>query len=200
MNLFVLAVALLLFTGVVSAETLKAVTEDGKPVILNSDGTWRYAAIAQASKPAQATKLLKGTRVQYGLWMDESKWLLVKDKSDNPERDYAFRHVTGDAHALVIAERLEVPMESLKVIALQNARNAAKDVRVTKEEFRNVNGTQLLSLEMEGTIQGIPLVLHGYYYAGKRGTIQVIAYAGRNLFEEYRRDMDNLLSGFFVEE
>jgi hypothetical protein len=200
MNLFVVAVTLLLLSGVASADTLKAVTEDGKTVVLNGDGTWKYETAAQGfTKPAQATKLLKGTRVRYGLWMDESKWLLAKDKGDSPERDYAFRHVTGDAYAMVIAERLEVPMESLKAIALQNARNATKDVRVTKEEVRNVNGTQVLSLQMEGTIQGIPFVFNGYYYAGKRGTIQVITYTGRNLFEEYRRDMDNLLSGFFVE-
>jgi hypothetical protein len=200
MNLFVVVVALLLLTGVASADALRAVTEDGKSVILNGDGTWRYDAPAQGiTKPPQASKLFKGTRVRYGLWTDESKWLLAKDKGDSPERDYAFRHVTGDAYAMVIAERLEVPMESLKAIALQNARNATKDVRVTKEELRNVNGTQVLAMQMEGTIQGIPFVFNGYYYAGKRGTIQVITYTGRNLFDEYRRDMENLLSGFFVE-
>jgi hypothetical protein len=42
-------------------------------------------------------------------------------------------------------------------------------------------------------------VFNGYYYAGKRGTIPVITYTGRNDFDEYRRDMENVLSGFFVE-
>ena len=155
MKLFVVVVALLLLTGVASADALRAVTEDGKSVILNGDGTWRYDAPAQGiTKPPQASKLFKGTRVRYGLWMDESKWLLAKDKGDSPERDYAFRHVTGDAYAMVIAERLEVPMESLKAIALQNARNATKDVRVTKEELRNVNGTPVLAMQMEGDDPG----------------------------------------------
>ena len=39
----------------------------------------------------------------------------------------------------------------------------------------------------------------GYYYGGPSGTVQVITYTGRRLFEDYRKEFEEFLNGFRVE-
>jgi hypothetical protein len=133
--------------------------------------------------------VIKGSTLAY----DPAKWTLLP--SDKPGRRQ-LTHREGDGYALIFAERLQMPMAALKNIVLQNARTAAPDAKVVREEQRTVNGVTVTCLEMTGTTQGIPFRYFGYYYAGKSGTIQVITYTGDSLFPEYRADFEDLLNGF----
>jgi hypothetical protein len=135
--------------------------------------------------------ILKGAVLAY----DPVKWTLAKgDKAGR----HQLNHREGDGYALIIAERLEIPMASLKNIVLENARTAAPDARIVRQEQRRVNGADITCMEIAGTTQGIKFRYFGYYYAGKAGTIQVITYTGENLFPEYRSDFEELLNGFMV--
>ena len=53
---------------------------------------------------------------------------------------------------------------------------------------------------MDATIQGIPISYINYYYSGKAGAVQVMAYTGQNLMDEYNTDLMDLLNGFEVYE
>jgi hypothetical protein len=79
-----------------------------------------------------------------------------------------------------------------------NATKAAPDAQIVHEERRTVNGSEVLYLQIEGTIQGIPFVYHGYYYGGQGGCIQVIGYTAKNLVQEYRADIVDMLNGLTV--
>lgn len=109
-----------------------------------------------------------------------------------------FAHRNGDGYAMVIAERVEIPVDQLKRIALSNARDASTDARIVEEERRTVNGANVLMLRLEGTMHGIKFTFLGYYYGGPAGTVQVITYTGQNLFGEYRSDFEDFLNGFEV--
>jgi len=50
---------------------------------------------------------------------------------------------------MMIAEKMEIPLESLKEIVLDNAKEAAPDIKIVKEEYRTVNGIRVLMMQMK---------------------------------------------------
>ena len=96
---------------------------------------------------------------------------------------------------MIITERTEIPLLNLKEIALENARSVAPDVKVDKEEFRNVNGQKVLMMELSGTTQGIKFKYYAYYYSSKKGVVQLVTYSSLNLFEDYKKEMELMLNG-----
>jgi hypothetical protein len=194
--------ALLLAAPLAAQET--AVTPSGEKVILNPDGTWKYDTSRGGAKalpnefvrPAIATAKEAINRGKSTLYYDPKKW---KPKESDEAGRSAFVHVEGDGYAMVISERMEISLEALKNVAVVNARKVAPDVKITAEEKRRVNGKNLLALQMSGTIEGIPFAYYGYYYTGKEGTVQVIAFTTQNLLNEYRADFEDFLNGLAIE-
>ncbi len=192
------------------SQEIKATTADGRDVTLNPNGTWQYveqtgtpsrldSELPQLFKPKSATALLRGKRVKYGLWYDRSKWILDQN-IDNASAEFELTHVEGDRYIVIIPERIQIPLETLRIAAIANAKKVAPDTRVSFEEKRLVNNKKLLCLKMDATIQGIPVSYINYYYSGKAGAVQLMSYTGQNLFEEYQSDIMDLLNGFEVYE
>jgi len=190
------------------SQSIKATTEDGRQVLLNNDGSWVYIEdqdpappkkkqFKQYFKPKSALVLLKGQRMTYGLWYDSSKWV-VDQVVDNASAEYELSHVHGDRYVVIIPERIKIPLDTLKIAAIANAKKVAPDIEVLQEETRIVNGLKILCLIMNATIQDIPVSYVNYYYSGKDGAVQLMAYTGQNLFEEYKQDLFDLLNGFEV--
>jgi hypothetical protein len=132
----------------VGAQT-RASTEDGKPVILYPDGTWRHATSGTPQvrdfvhvKPEASKQLYETRRGNYQVWYDGVKWKPRKPPQENVEA--VFVHGQGEAWVMVISERLSIPLSTLRSAAIANAANAAPDVRVTLEERRQVNGIEVL--------------------------------------------------------
>jgi hypothetical protein len=204
---FTLGILFLLVTSV-TAQEIRAVTEDGKKVILDPNGTWHYVETAadesksgsetpQFIKPKSSTTHLKGQRVKYGLWYDGNKWL-VDEKTDNPSAEFELTHAEGDRYVVIIPERLQIPLETLRIAAIANAKRVAPDIQIALEEKRVVNGHKILCMRMDAVVQGIPITYYNYYYSGKVGAIQIMTYTGQNLFQEYKSELDDLLNGFEV--
>jgi hypothetical protein len=74
----------------------------------------------------------------------------------------------------------------------------APDIQIAKEEFRFVNGTKVLMMQMRGTFQGIKVVYFGYYLSNAAGSTQFLTYTAANLFDEYASEMEELLNGLVV--
>jgi TRAP-type mannitol/chloroaromatic compound transport system substrate-binding protein len=89
-----------------------------------------------------------------------------------------------------------VPIDNLLAIALGNAKAAAPDAQITKQETKIVNGREVTAATISGTIEGIHFVYYSYYYSGKGGVVQVVTYTGANLLDEYRPELDQFLDGF----
>lgn len=185
----------------------KAITDTGDEVILYDNGTWTYSDSNQNIKPkemvlnpkifeknSKATFLLKSTKVKTGLWLNPTIWSFSKAK-DNEKAEYEITLKEGDIYALIINEKVEIPLESLKNIILENAKNVAPDAVITHEEYRMVNGIKVMQLDILGTIQGIKFAYFGYYYSNAKGTTQLLTYTSQNLMEEYREQCEDLLNG-----
>ena len=188
--------------GVFAQQATTATTEDGRKILLYPDGTWRLlkTPVSEPStarayqRPTEAKLFVKAPKGPFGVWINQQKW-----KQDAPVEEDAskitFRHKKGDAYAMLIAERLSIPTESLKKMVLAEAKGAAPDVRVISEEKRTLNGKKILCLKMGATIENIPFVYYGYYYSGSDGTLQVVTYTGTNFFDEFKSDFEEFLNG-----
>lgn len=202
--LFFLIFNLLLST--LSAQK-KAVTENGDEVILYDDGTWKYAKKSDEAKneipvnPAEfkkspsATFQVKSKRIPIGIWLDTKKWSFSKPESEEDDSEFEFEMRGKDLYGMMITESMEVPLQSLRKIALQNAKEAAPDIEIIKEEYRTVNNNKVLHLQMNGTIEGIPFTYYGYYFSSAAGTVQLITYTSQNLFKTLAKEAEELLNG-----
>lgn len=193
-----LGLSLVFWAPAAEQKEIIATTESGKKVVLLPDGTWKYKdpvpAAGAHTRSDKATEKLEINRGQCIFYYDPSRW---KMKSGEPAKNM-FTHVSGDGYGMVIAERIQTSLTSLRDVALTNAKQVAPDAKIIMEAPRQVNGRELLCMQIAGTIQGIKFLYYGYYYSGKEGTIQIITYTGENLFDEYRKDFEEFLNGFTV--
>lgn len=199
--------AILLLTGQLVRSQVRALTETGDEVILYENRTWTYVNDSVTAmheikvndtdfrKSKNSTFLVKSKKLNIGIWIDPEKWNFTKN-STNEAAEFQFQKKDEDLYALMVSEKMQIPVESLKQIALQNARNAAPDARIVHEEYRNVNGIKVLMMQMIGTIQGIKFTYCGYYYSNPNGTVQLLTYTSQNLYDHYQKDIETFLNGF----
>jgi len=205
MRKLILTSLLILVTGCAFAQ-IKAVTETGDEVILNQDGTWIYANKTVVtnqdikvsdkvfSKDINSTFLVKSKTINIGIWLNPKEWNFSKN-TVNESAEFQFQKKDEDLYGMLISEKMQIPVETLKGIALENAKKAAPDIKVINEEYRNVNGIKVLMMEMSGTMQGIRFVYYGYYYSNSNGTIQLVTYTGENLLNDYLDDIELFING-----
>ena len=184
----------------------KAITEYGEEVILFEDGSWKYANdykqtgkyiyenIIPYKRSAKSTFLLKSKKTNLGIWLNPKKWSFVKAE-DNADAEYELQLKGEDAYGVLITERIEIPVESLKPIAIANAQSVMPDIQIVNEEYRIVNNIKILMLQMEGTISGMKVIYYGYYFSNNSGTNQLLVYTAQNLFKDYKKDLTDLLNG-----
>ncbi len=195
--------ALSLYAVTIQASDIEATTPDGRKVILRDDGTWSFQAAAQTAtrgltaRPAGATSVLQSKKGFMELWYDPTRWV-QRSNTMNDSAEFTLEHSAGDGYVMAIVERIAIPYESLPGIALANARSSAPDARVSLQEERTVNGVKLHVLQTDGSIDGIPFRYYGYYWSGKAGTLQVIAFTSQNLFDEMAGDFTGLLNGIVI--
>ena len=184
----------------------KAVTETGDEVILYDDGTWKYLDEDQIiandipinpnkfETDDKSTFLLKSNTMNIGVYLNPKIWSFKK-AVDNSDAEFEFQLKDGDLYGMLISEKVDIPLETMRTIAVENGREAAPDLKIVKEEYRNVNGIQVLLLQMNGTMQGIKFSYYGYYFSNANGTVQFITYTAQSLIETYKPESERLLNG-----
>jgi hypothetical protein len=188
----------------------KAVTENGDEVILFENKTWDYSDKNTReekeiktnnetfNKSKDATFFLKSKNLpEVGIHLNTKKWTFEKSKSEKPS-EYEFELKDKDAYAMIITERIEVPLDALKSIALENAKAIAPDMKIIFEEYRMVNDKKIFCMQMNGTVKGIKVAYLGYYYSYENGTLQFLSYTSQSLFKEYKDEIETLLNGLEI--
>lgn len=181
-----------------------ATTADGRKILLYDDGTWRLLKPTTSSsnieteyqRPTKSNQFVKAAVGAFGVWIDPQKW--KQDSPSDEAQKISFNHIKGDAYAMIIAERIPVPTETLKKIALEIAKKSSTNCNVLSEEKRLVNGKEVLCVKIQATIQNIPFTFYNYYYGGPEGTIQVDTFTSTNLFDEYKSDFEDFLNGLKI--
>ncbi|MFK7969051.1 MAG: hypothetical protein AB8F95_01730 [Bacteroidia bacterium] len=205
-----LLVSILLSACVMLFAQEKAVTETGKEVVLHEDGTWTYVNkedIKETEIPVNKKKFQKDKTSSFqvkssvnenAFFINPKLWEFEKAESEGAV-EYKFKRKGQDLYAMAVTERIGIALEQLKTIAITNARAAAPDTKITKEEYRTVNGNKVLMLQMEGTIQGIKFIYFGYYFSNENSTTQFLSYTAKGLFDEYKDEMEVLLNGLTLQ-
>jgi hypothetical protein len=191
----------------ISTAQISAVTEYGDQILLMDDGTWKYLEEniiikdelhlnpKEFSKPENAEFLLKSKVFNVGIWLNPKEWKFNKP-IDEDDGEYEFNLKGEDLYGKLIAEKIEIPLENLREIILQNAKNVAPDTKIVNQEYRIVNGKKVMMVEMNGTLNGINFSYKGYYYSNFNGTVQIILYTSKNLIEHYDDKIATFLNGF----
>lgn len=212
MKSFILVTILITTNNIlINSQKQAVIKETGKVVNLFDDGTWKYHVnegegmtkieTLEVSRPKASNFLIKSERLKYGVWLDKKKWEFTKNPDDDrTPSEYSFRRKGEDAYGLIIAEKIEIPIENLLDIAYQNLLRVAPDGILVKKECRKFDNLVVHFLQMEGTIQGVKFVYLGYYYSDKNGSIQFLCYTSQNLLNQYRPDIESLLNGFVILE
>ena len=183
-----------------------AVTETGDMVILYDNGTWSYLhkdTIDADDIPVNPERfyksynshyLLKSTRIKMGCYLDTLKWTFKK-ANENEAAEYEINNMALGLYGMMITEKLDLPLESLANIALDNARDAAADVKITEKQYRYVNGLKVLMMRMTGTIQDIKFSYYGYYYSTPKGATQFLVYSSEDIVNNNIAEIEELLNG-----
>ena len=120
-----IVVGILLSTAFYLQAQTKAITETGEEVILYNDGTWIYVNEMtivnkeiilnenQFSKHEKSSFLVKSKKVNIGIWINPKEWKFSKD-SGNDDAEYNFEKKGGELYGMLIAERLQIPLKTLK--------------------------------------------------------------------------------------
>lgn len=168
---------------------------DGRTAVLFDDGSWAYwSDLGTESGSSPGTVTVSDSRDIVSVTYDSDVWTRYPEpRTLSPDASLAFSHREGDAYALVIAERTSIPLKTLSNMVLQNARVVATDAEIVSSEPGTVNGEQGLFVDVEATVNGIPIRYHNLVWSGDEGSVQVITFASQNLFEEYRADFDRFL-------
>lgn len=212
MKKLILISLLFLLSNLSIKSQILAITGTGDQVYLYDDGTWKYVSdVAETddnknfkinsspfTKAIDADFQVKSKIIDVKIWINSKKWSFSRPSDETSSAEYDFKLKGEDAYAMLITERIEVPLKNLKQIALQNATNVAPDIKIVFEEIRKVNKKEVLCLQMEGTIQGIKFVYFGYYYSDEDGTLQLITYTSNNLFKKYKTDLEAFLNGLVI--
>jgi len=184
---------------------IRATTDDGRPVLLAPDGSWKYIApVPVVSKDlrsyGKASSASMRVAMPYGdavLWIDPSKW----KEASRKEGQIIFRHSNGKLFGLVQSENLGgIPTASMKDVALLNAQKMDPNATAVVEERRVVNGREMLYLEMKATQANIPFHFAGYYHGGVKSDLQVLAYTLESEFTAGKPELEEFINGLEVNE
>jgi hypothetical protein len=209
MKMIKIILAFFILCPIYAYSAQKAVTDTGDIVVLNDDGTWVYSDDTQRkfgeiitnslqfTKPKNSSFLLKSTKNNSAFWINMDKWTFKKGDGDTAE--YEFQLKGSDLYGMAVTEAIGMPIENLADIALQNAKDVAPNAKIVEKEYRYVNGTKLLFMQLNGTIQGIKFAYLGYYHSDAIGSTQFLAYTGINLVPNYKSDIEDFLNGFTMQ-
>jgi hypothetical protein len=203
----VLTFALAICAVAEDAKVIRGTTDDGRKVLLKSDGTWSFvqqsanASVASSNVPhfvksARATKKIDARFGQYAVWIDPDKWHLGK----NEENKMVLESSNGKGYVMILSEALPVPTSTLREIALHNAQKADPNAHAVSEEKRVVNNHEILCMQIDASMQKLPFTYYGYYYGGSSGNIQLVAYTLQSVFAGMKSDFTDLLNGLKIRD
>lgn len=131
-----------------------------------------------------------------GVYIDPEKWTFFKDKDSSNKLLFRSKNSeNSDIYAMVISEGIEIEHEMLAEIALENAKKIAPDTKVLAKEYRDVNGSKVLYMEMEGSARSIKFKYVGYYATNKSGTVQLVVYSSPGIVNAKINEIEEFLNG-----
>ena len=224
MYLKILVSAMLLVSGIVSIaqkkEIGKAITTDGRRILLYDDGTWKYelepvpvtrgTAVpdtaedlfnkpvgGQFQKSPYNKKEWKSNRTHFSIWFNPKKWKLNLLHNTPPaEVSFHFNETICQA----ITERLDIDMEvwirDAKLFRKQNY----PSMKIQQEEWRTVNGQNVYYIKWQTGDNRTNIQCYNYFAKGNTELIQVGISTPVSIASETEEEVLRLLNGLVLNE
>lgn len=107
---------------------------------------------------------------------------------------------SGEAYAKLIAEKYEIPLDSLVQIALEKMKEQDPRMRLVSQSERTVSGLRVREMQIDTAPSGIPVTFLGYYYGGKAGAVQLLTWSAPAEFATQRALLQSLLDGLVINQ
>ena len=144
--------------------------------------------VAQTASPGIGVLSAGAARLSY----DPSTWMV---EAGGEPGNWALTNKKGDAYGAFIAQRMQVPESTVVNFALDQLRTKLNAVKILSQETRTIAGAPVRVVRFSSLYQGIAITGQGCFYGGKLGAVQVAAWTGSELFDEYQSDFDQLCAG-----
>lgn len=131
----------------------------------------------------------------FSINIDPSKWTL--DTSELPT-DLEFLFNGDSVWFTVIAEEAELSYEYMEAQILRNMQEVDANAVISETGFREVNGKRMLWARAEAEAEGINFTFYYHIYTGAEGTVQLVGWATKNVFERKIPDLEEVYASFIV--
>ena len=153
--------------------------------------------VSPANRYAKVHPGLISLRPTMSLTYDPKRWKPLQAPSDEFSEftDFSFEHLSGRGDVDVAISSYSIPLDDLPDGSLSEIQSHYGNTKVLIKEKRNVNGTDVWFLEVEITVNKVPIITGGYYYGDKDGTVQIMIFVEKAAFNEYENDFMSFLNG-----
>ncbi|WP_080778150.1 hypothetical protein [Chryseobacterium phocaeense] len=208
MNKLIL-LAFIIFSFSLKAQ-IKAMTEDGKEVVLFENKTWKFVNESDAKtletitsneqsfeKSKESTFIVKSKNVDGGFYYNPKKWKIVKAPNTSTFVEYAFNNNSNSAvYGLFVSEILPVQsLKNLKDILIPNIQRNADYFRLKNSEYRMINNIKVLHLEYSANVKGLDFEYIANLYLTSTGYTSISVYTYANQYEASKKEMEDFANG-----
>lgn len=206
-KIFTLAILLQSLTFIAQQ---RALTEDGKEVVLFDNGTWKFVNESDAKvletivtnnnlfeKPKTASFLMKSKKLDVGVYFDPKKWKLAT-QNISPHVEYFFTD-RGNSEGLfgfMMTEKVQIAtLKNLKELIIENVNRNVDFFRLKESEYRTVNGMKVLYIRYAANTKGMDFEYAGNYYINSDGYAGVVGFSSQKMFENSFGAIQELING-----
>jgi hypothetical protein len=126
---------------------------------------------------------------------DHKKW---KQDVASEDDNYTFSYLSDDVSAVVISNRIPLPMDIVPGFVLAGFQTADPTATIFSQEKRSVNGTEMWFIKIDGRVENVPITYWGYFYANKDGMVGAITISRKAASDEYETDRMEFLNGLRI--
>ena len=206
-KIFTLAILLQSLTFIAQQ---RALTEDGKEVVLFDNGTWKFVNESDAKvletivtnnnlfeKPKTASFVMKSKKLDVGVYFDPKKWKLAT-QNISPHVEYFFtdRGNTEGLFGFMMTEKVQIAtLKNLKELIIENVKRNVDFFRLKESEYRTVNGMKVLYIRYAANTKGMDFEYAGNYYINSDGYAGVVGFSSQKMFENSFGAIQELING-----
>ncbi|MFZ4931139.1 DUF3157 family protein [Chryseobacterium sp. Mn2064] len=206
--------AFILFSLSVQSQ-IKAITEDGKEVVLLDDKTWKFVNESDEKtletitsneqlfeKTKESTFLVRSKNMDCGFYYNPKNWKIVKAPISTTFVEYAFtNNSNSNVYAIFGSEIMPVQsLKNLKDILLPMIQRNSDYFKLKKSEYRTINGIKVLHIEYSANTKGIDFEYMSNLYLTNGGYCSISCYTYANQFEALKSEMENFINGIVKTE
>jgi hypothetical protein len=162
-------------------------------------------SVIQYFRPQASTKLIKGEKVDYELWVDKNKWEIYDSRdtvfidfrnmlgSQGTGLSHVLRHNSGESMAIIQEIRTSTDFKILHK-SLSESLSMGKG-SIVSEDIRRVNGSDILYIKWMEDLGTSKIMWLSYYLSNNSGHMRLAGGTTEDLFAEYESDIIDLLNG-----